>query len=193
MVEIVLGKGEAGPVVLDVSRVNRHGLIAGATGTGKTVSLQSMAEQLAAAGCNVFVSDVKGDLAGLAAAGADSSGNGPEWAVQRYKDMGMTYAPKAANVVLWDRTGVAGHPVRVTVSDMGPLLLATLLELSDVQAGVLQIVFQVADDEGLLLLDLKDLRALLTYVHENAKALGAKYGLISTASIGAIQRGLRMA
>lgn len=185
MVDVVLGKSDAGLVTLELARANRHGLIAGATGTGKTVSLQALAEQLAAAGCNVVVSDVKGDLAGMA-----MPGDGPEWVLARYKDVGVEYAPKAANVVLWDIAGKMGHPLRVTVSELGPLLLARLLDLSEVQEGVLQIVFQVADDEGLLLLDLKDLRALLTYVHDNAKALGATYGLISTASIAAIQRGL---
>jgi DNA helicase HerA-like ATPase len=165
---------------------NRHGLITGATGTGKTVTLQKLAESFAAAGVPVFMADVKGDLSGIGAAGVAS----PKL-MQRLAAIGIDeFTPRANTAVFWDVFGEAGHPVRATISDMGPLLLARLLNLNDTQAGVLQLVFRVADDNGLLLLDLKDLRAMVQYVGENAKSFTTEYGNVSAASIGAIQRNL---
>jgi DNA helicase HerA-like ATPase len=165
---------------------NRHGLITGATGTGKTVTLQVMTERFSAIGVPVFLADVKGDLSGLGAAGASS-----DKLQKRLDALGVTdWAPAACPAVFWDVLGAAGHPVRATISDMGPLLLARLLGLNDTQEGVLQIVFRVADDAGLLLLDLKDLRALVQHVGDNAARFKTQYGNISAASIGAIQRGL---
>ncbi|HEY5764361.1 MAG TPA: helicase HerA-like domain-containing protein, partial [Rhodocyclaceae bacterium] len=165
---------------------NRHGLIAGATGTGKTVTLQVLAERLSGAGVPVFLADAKGDLSGLGVPGTTS-----EKFDARLARLGITdWAPDAASVVFWDVFGKSGHPVRATVSDMGPLLLARLLNLNDTQAGVLQVVFRYADDEGLLLLDLKDLRAMVAHVADNASALKTRYGNVSAASVGAIQRGL---
>ena len=174
-----------GPQVLRLDRANRHGLIAGATGTGKTKTLQLVAEQLSAAGVPVFLADVKGDLSGIAAAGQPN-----EKMLARAQAMGLTLTPAAAPVVFWDLFGEAGHPVRTTVSEMGPLLFARLLNLNDTQAGVLTIAFKVADDQGLLLLDLKDLRAMLQFVGDNPNQFKTQYGNVSAASIGAIQRGL---
>ncbi|NML27278.1 helicase HerA-like C-terminal domain-containing protein [Zoogloea dura] len=165
---------------------NRHGLITGATGTGKTVTLQKMAESFARIGVPVFMADVKGDLSGIGAAGVES----PKLK-ERLAALGIDeFTPRANTAVFWDVFGEAGHPVRATVSDMGPLLLARLLNLNDTQAGVLQLVFKIADDQGLLIIDLKDLRATLQYVGDNAKDFTTQYGNISAASIGAIQRGL---
>ena len=165
---------------------NRHGLIAGATGTGKTVTLMTLAEGFARIGVPVFLADVKGDVAGLAAAGAMN-----ERIQQRLTLMGdPEYRNEAAPVVFWDLYGKLGHPVRTTVSEMGPTLLGRILELNDTQAGVLDIVFKLADDRGLLLLDLEDLRALLGLVAEERKDISTSYGLVSTQSIGAIQRAL---
>ncbi len=165
---------------------NRHGLIAGATGTGKTVTLQSLCEGFADLGVPVFAADIKGDLSGLSMAGEAK----PKL-VERAAMVGLTnYVPTIYPVVFWDVFGEQGHPLRGTVSDLGPLLLSRLLNLSDVQEAVLQLVFKFCDDQGLLLLDLKDLKAALNHVSENAKTLGPDYGLISKASIGAIQRGL---
>jgi len=165
---------------------NRHGLIAGATGTGKTVSLQTMAEQLSGAGVPVFMADVKGDLAGLS-----QPGGGNPKVQARIEKLGLAnFAFAASPVVFWDVFGRDGHPVRATVSEMGPLLLSRILDLNEVQQGVLAVAFKVADDNGLLLLDLKDLRALVQYVGENAKQFTSQYGNVSTASVGAIQRGL---
>ena len=165
---------------------NRHGLVTGATGTGKTVTLQSLAEQFSAIGVPVFLADVKGDLSGLGAAGVKS-----DKLAARLDKLGVTdWAPAASPVVFWDVFGESGHPVRATVSDMGPLLLARLLGLNDTQEGVLQLVFKIADDRGLLLLDLKDLRAMVQHVGENAKEFTTEYGNVSAASIGAIQRAL---
>jgi DNA helicase HerA-like ATPase len=165
---------------------NRHGLITGATGTGKTVTLQKMAESFANIGVPVFVADIKGDLSGIAAAGTAS----PKL-LERLAAIGIhEFTPQANHVTFWDVFGELGHPVRATVSDMGPLLLARLLNLNDTQSGVLQLVFKIADDNGLLLLDLKDLRAMVQYVGENSKSFTTEYGNISVASIGAIQRGL---
>ena len=164
---------------------NRHGLIAGATGTGKTVTLQRLAEGFSRIGVPVFMADVKGDLAGMSQAGK-SEGKIRERIVALKVDVRFEAAP----AVFWDAFGQQGHPVRTTVSEIGPLLLSRMLSLNEVQAGVLTAVFKVADDEGLLLLDLKDLRAMLEYVGSRARDYTLKYGNISSASIGAIQRGL---
>ncbi len=165
---------------------NRHGLITGATGTGKTVTLQVMAEQFSRIGVPCFMADVKGDLAGLAAAGTSS----PKL-VERLKSVKADAPAFAASpVVFWDVFGKGGHPVRATISDMGPLLLSRLLDLNETQRGVLTLVFKIADDNGLLLLDSKDLRAMMQYVGDNAKQFTTQYGNISAASIGTIQRGL---
>ncbi|MGZ5182944.1 MAG: helicase HerA-like domain-containing protein [Ramlibacter sp.] len=165
---------------------NRHGCITGATGTGKTVTLQTIAQALSGIGVPVFMADVKGDLSGLAKAGAPS-----DKLAQRLELLGLP-APqwRACPVTFWDVFGELGHPVRATVSDLGPLLLARMLNLNDTQEGVLQLVFKAADDQGLLLLDLKDLRAMLQHVGDNAATLRTQYGNISPASIGAIQRAL---
>ena len=165
---------------------NRHGLITGATGTGKTVTLQKLAESLSEIGVPVFMADVKGDLTGVAQEGTAS-----EKLLERLKNIGITdWTPHGNPVVLWDIFGEKGHPVRATVSDLGPLLLARLLNLNDVQSGVLNIIFRIADDQGLLLLDFKDLRAITQYIGDNAKSFQNQYGNISSASVGAIQRGL---
>jgi DNA double-strand break repair helicase HerA and related ATPase len=165
---------------------NRHGLIAGATGTGKTVTLQTLAENFSARGVPVFMADVKGDLAGMSQPG----GNNPK-VLERAKDLKLDdFKGEAYPVVFWDVFGEQGHPVRATVSEMGPLLLARLLELNDTQEGVLNIVFKIADDNGLLLLDLKDLRSMLQHVADNAARFKTEYGNVSAASVGAIQRTL---
>lgn len=165
---------------------NRHGLITGATGTGKTVTLQKLAESFSAIGVPVFMADVKGDLTGIAKEGSAS-----EKLLARLAKIGVTdWSPQGNPVVLWDIFGEKGHPIRATVSDLGPLLLARLLDLNEVQSGVLQIIFRVADDRGLLLLDFKDLRAMTQYIGDNAKAFQTQYGNINSASVGAIQRGL---
>ena len=165
---------------------NRHGLITGATGTGKTISLQKLAESFSKLGVPVFMADVKGDLTGISQAG-----NPSEKLLATLKERGLE-APEqlACPTTLWDVFGEQGHPVRATVSDMGPLLLSRMLALNETQAGVLQMVFKIADDNGLLLLDLKDLRAMLQHVGENASQFTTEYGNISAASVGAIQRGL---
>jgi len=165
---------------------NRHGLVTGATGTGKTVTLQVIAEHLSSIGVPTFMADVKGDLAGLSQPGQDS----PKLA-DRLKLIGAA-KPKFQGfpVVFWDVFGEQGHPVRTTVSDLGPLLLARILNLNDTQQGVLTLAFKIADDNGLLLLDLKDLRALLQHIGDNAQQFQTGYGNVSAASIGAIQRGL---
>ena len=165
---------------------NRHGLITGATGTGKTVTLQKLAESFSGIGVPVFMADVKGDLSGVAREGV-----GSEKLLERLKNIGVTdWQPESNPVVVWDIFGEKGHPVRATVSDLGPLLLARLLDLNEVQSGVLNIIFRIADDQGLLLLDFKDLRAITQYIGDNAKSFQTQYGNISSASIGAIQRGL---
>jgi uncharacterized protein len=182
---ILLGKGEH-PVHLLAKYGNRHGLVAGATGTGKTVSLMVMAEGFSRLGVPVLLADVKGDVAGLAMPGVMS-----DKIKARAAQIGVDgYTSEASPVIFWDVYGKAGHPVRTTVSDMGPSLLARILELNDTQAGVLEIAFKLADDRGLLLLDLDDLRALLTFVSENRKEISGAYGLVSAPSIGAIQRAL---
>jgi DNA helicase HerA-like ATPase len=164
---------------------NRHGLIAGATGTGKTLSLQGLVEGFSQAGVPVFIADVKGDLSGLAAAGIDKAP-----LVERAKQIGFTLDYQPCPVIFWDVFGKNGHPVRTTISEMGPIMLSSLLELNDTQEGVLNIAFAVADNEGLLLLDLDDLRSMLTHISENAGQYSAQYGNVSTASVGAIQRAL---
>jgi len=164
---------------------NRHGLIAGATGTGKTVTLQRLAEGFSRIGVPVFMADVKGDLSGLSQAGT-LTGKVKE----RLESLKAEFTPAACPTVFWDCFGKQGHPVRATISELGPLLLARMLNLNDTQQGVLTLVFKAADDNGLLLLDLKDLRAMLQFVGDNAKDFTTKYGNISTASIGTIQRGL---
>lgn len=172
---------------LALKLANRHGLIAGATGTGKTVSLQILAEGFSNAGVPVFCADVKGDLSGLAAAGVSK-----DFLEKRANEVGIseTYTYRAVPAVFWDLFGEQGHPIRTTISEIGPLLLARLLELNATQEGVLNVLFELADDEGLLLLDLKDLRAMLTHVAERASELSTIYGNVSKASVGAIQRRL---
>ncbi|MGX8272382.1 helicase HerA-like domain-containing protein [Brevundimonas diminuta] len=167
-----------------LNRANRHGVVAGATGTGKTVTLQIMAQGFSEAGVPVFCADVKGDLSGI------SQGGGVEKFAERAGKMGLTLNGKSAPVVFWDLYGQKGHPIRATVTDVGPVLLARMLELNDVQEGVLTVAFHVADKEGLLLLDLEDLRALLAYVGENAQTIGREVGNVSPTSIAAIQRAL---
>jgi len=182
---IFIGKGEQAVYLLP-QLANRHGLIAGATGTGKTVSLQILAEAFARRGVPVFMADVKGDLSGLCQAGKAH----PKLQ-KRAEAIGLEdYTHEAFPVVFWDLFGKQGHRVRTTVSEMGPLLLSRMLGLNDTQEGILYAVFKIADDQGLLLLDLKDLRALLTFAGENARELRLEYGNISGASIGAIQRRL---
>jgi len=183
---LLIAKNQTHELLLLPQLVNRHGSITGATGTGKTVTLQVIAESLSKIGVPVFMADVKGDLSGLAKAGAPT----PRIS-ERLASLGLE-APKwaACPTTFWDVYGEQGHPVRATVSDLGPLLLSRMLNLNDVQQGVLQLVFKIADDNGLLLLDLKDLRAMLQHVGENAASFQAEYGNVSAASVGAIQRGL---
>ena len=185
MTQILLGKGTQ-PVHLLAKYGNRHGLVAGATGTGKTVSLMVMAEGFSRLGVPVFIPDVKGDVAGLAVAGVAS-----EKIQQRVAQIGITdYANEPNPVVFWDLEGKSGHPVRTTISEIGPALLARMLELNDVQSGILEIVLKLADDQGLLLLDLDDLRSLLSFVAENRKTISTEYGLVSAQSVAAVQRSL---
>ncbi len=182
---ILLGLGED-KVFLDPAFANRHGLIAGATGTGKTVTLQVLAEGFSRIGVPVFLSDIKGDLSGIG-----QPGRAHPKIDERVAKIGIEDFSFAANpVVFWDLFGKQGHPVRTTISDMGPALLARLMNLNDTQEGVLNIVFEFADDEGMLLLDLKDLRSALKFIGDNAKSITTSYGNISKASIGAIQRRL---
>jgi DNA helicase HerA-like ATPase len=185
MSRILLGKGEH-PVYLHAQYGNRHGLVAGATGTGKTVSLMVLAEGFSRLGVPVFMADVKGDVAGLA-----MPGSGSEKLQQRAAQVGVDgYTPESSPVVFWDLYGKSGHPVRTTTTELGPTLLGRILDLSDAQVGALEVAFKLADDRGLLLLDLDDLRALLTFVSENRKDISASYGLVSPQSVAAIQRGL---
>ena len=182
--------GGANPQQLELKRANRHGLIAGATGTGKTVTLQGIVEGLSAAGVPCFVADVKGDLSGLAMAGSPTSKVHPIFA-QRATDIGMTgWTYHDTPVQFWDLFGEQGHPIRTTVSEMGPLLLSRLMNLNDVQEGVLNIAFNVADKEGLLLLDLDDLQAMMVHCGERADELTLEYGNVSKQSVGSIQRSL---
>ena len=183
---LVIAKNKQKEIAIRPEMVNRHGLITGATGTGKTVTLQVMAERLSSIGVPVFMADVKGDLSGISQPGQSS-----EKLEKRLSSFGLpTPEFLAYPTVFWDVFGKAGHPLRATVSDLGPLLLSRILMLNETQHGVLALVFKAADDQGLLLLDLKDLRAMLQYVGENAKDFATQYGNVSPASIGAIQRGL---
>ena len=184
--DILLGGTGNEQVLLNAGMANRHGLITGATGTGKTVTLQVLAESLSRLGVPVFTADVKGDLSGLAGAGK------PHPKIdERLQFIGIEeHAFEASPTVLWDVYGDKGHPVRTTVSEMGPTLLSNLLELNETQEGVMQVAFSVADDEGLLLLDLKDLRSMLNWVADNAAELGRSYGRVSRASVNAILRRL---
>jgi DNA helicase HerA-like ATPase len=185
MEQILIGKGDQ-LVYLLPKYGNRHGLIAGATGTGKTVSLMVLAEAFSRMGVPVFMADVKGDVSGLALPGTPN-----DKVKERAAQIGMSdYTQEASPVVFWDLYGKAGHPVRATVSEMGPSLLGRIFELNDTQSGVLDIAFKLADDQGLLLLDLDDLRALLSFVADNRKEISTHYGLISAQSVSAIQRAL---
>ena len=185
MSDILIGKGEQ-QVSLLAKYGNRHGLVAGATGTGKSVSLMVLAEGFSRMGVPVFMADVKGDIAGLAIAGTMN-----EKIQSRVADIGISdYANEASPVAFWDLFGKKGHPVRTTVSEFGPDLFARVLELNETQSGVLDIAFKLADDDGLLLLDLEDLRAVLNHVSESKTEVSAKYGLVSPASVAAIQRAL---
>jgi DNA helicase HerA-like ATPase len=179
-----IGKGEQ-PAWLTLALANRHGLVTGATGTGKTVSLQVMAEGFARAGVPVFAADIKGDLSGISEVGESK-----DLIVKRASDMGLTFQPDQFSTVFWDVFGEQGHPVRATVSEMGPLLLSRMMDLNDVQEGVLNIAFKVADEQGLLLLDMKDLRAILSFIAEHAADLTTQYGNVSKQTVGTIQRQL---
>jgi len=189
--KIFVGKGPKAEY-LTLKLANRHGLVTGATGTGKTVTLQVLAEGFSRAGVPVFAADIKGDLSGIGAAG-----EAKDAFVKRAKDLGFDYQPDEFPVVFWDLFGEQGHPIRATVFELGPLLLSRMLDLNDVQEGVINIAFRVADDDPELkaieangLVDLKDLRELLSYVAKNAKEIAARYGNVATASIGAVQRQL---
>src|SRR5258708_2346713 len=183
--DILIGAGDS-PQYLLLKYGNRHGLIAGATGTGKTVSLQTIAEGFSTAGVPVFMADVKGDLSGIATAGGDN----PR-AIERARQLKLDgYKGRAFPAVFWDLFGDKGHPVRTTVTEIGPVLMARLLQLNDTQEGVLNIIFKVADEQGLLLLDFKDLQSVLQWTAEHAGTLTTKYGNVSKQSIGTIQRAL---
>jgi DNA helicase HerA-like ATPase len=179
-----IGKGEQ-PAFLTLALANRHGLVTGATGTGKTVTLQVMAEGFARAGVPVFAADIKGDLSGIS-----EMGEAKDFILNRAKEMGLAFQPDQFSTVFWDVFGEQGHPVRATVSEMGPLLLSRMMDLNDVQEGVLNIAFRVADEQGLLLLDMKDLRAILAFVAEHADELTTQYGNVSKQTVGTIQRQL---
>ena len=187
---IEIGVAPEGVQSLALKRANRHGLIAGATGTGKTVTLQVLAEAFAREGVNVFAADIKGDLSGIAASGDPP----PQWAVARAQEINMPITPEAVTTAFWDVYGELGHPVRTTVTEMGPVLMARVLEASEAQEGAMTIAFRIADDwfkegknEGLLL-DLNDLRALLTYISENSEEVGRTYGLVTPQTVAALQR-----
>src|SRR6202795_1514255 len=182
--KIFIGKGEQ-PAWLTLALANRHGLVTGATGTGKTVSLQVMAEGFARAGVPVFAADIKGDLSGIAEAGEPK-----DFIIKRATEMGLAFQPDQFSTVFWDVFGEQGHPVRATVSEMGPLLLSRMMDLNDVQEGVFNIAFKVADEQGLLLLDMKDLRAILSFIAEHAAELTTQYGNVSKQTVGTIQRQL---
>jgi uncharacterized protein len=182
--KIFIGKGEQ-PAWLTLGLANRHGLVTGATGTGKTVSLQVMAEGFARAGVPVFAADIKGDLSGISEAGEAT-----DFIAKRAREMGLAFQPDQFSTIFWDVFGEQGHPVRATVSEMGPLLLSRMMDLNDVQEGVLNIAFRVADEQGLLLLDMKDLRAILSFIAEHAAELTTQYGNVSKQTVGTIQRQL---
>lgn len=183
--DLLVGKGES-PQYLHLPLANRHGLVAGATGTGKTITLQVLAEGFSRAGVPVFCADIKGDLSGISQAGKPN----PKL-LQRATELGVTgYAHEAMPVIFWDVFGEQGHPIRATVAEMGPVLLSRILELNEIQEGVITIAFALADHEGLLLLDFKDLRTILNHVAERASELTTLYGNVSKASVGAIQRRL---
>lgn len=182
--KIFIGKSEQ-PAWLTLGLANRHGLVTGATGTGKTVSLQVMAEGFARAGVPVFAADIKGDLSGIS-----ETGEAKDFILKRAKEMDLAFQPDQFSTVFWDVFGEQGHPVRATVSEMGPLLLARMMDLNDVQEGVLNIAFKVADEQGLLLLDMKDLRAILSFIAEHAADLTTQYGNVSKQTVGTIQRQL---
>lgn len=187
MTDILIGRNDSASVSLDPHYGNRHGMIAGATGTGKSVSLMVLAEGFSRLGVPCFLADAKGDLAGLAMAAGEP---GDKLKARLAKLQLTDWKAQANPVVFWDIYGKLGHPVRATISEMGPTLLGRVLELNDTQEGVLEVVLKVADDQGWLLLDLADLRALLTFAADNAKDISTRYGLISKQSIAAIQRGL---
>ena len=182
--KIFIGKGEQ-PAWLTLGLANRHGLVTGATGTGKTVSLQVMAEGFARAGVPVFAADIKGDLSGIS-----EVGEAKDFIVKRASEMELSFQPDQFSTVFWDVFGEQGHPVRATVSEMGPLLLSRMMDLNDVQEGVMNIAFRVADEQGLLLLDMKDLRAILSFIAEHAADLTTQYGNVSKQTVGTIQRQL---
>ena len=184
--QLLIGGNKEKTVFMDSRMANRHGMIAGATGTGKTVTLQVLAENFANAGVPVFLADVKGDVSGI---GKPAS---PHPKIEeRIETIGINdYQMQASPVVFWDLFGRKGHPIRTTVSEIGPLLLSNLLDLNDTQTGILYSCFKIADDEGFLILDLKDLRSMLIWMGDNRAQLKSEYGNISSASIGAIQRGL---
>ncbi|HEY5139483.1 MAG TPA: helicase HerA-like domain-containing protein, partial [Methylococcales bacterium] len=186
MQEILIGGWNGKKVIMDAAMGNRHGMISGATGTGKTITLQILAEGFSKIGVPVFLADIKGDLSGITMPGQPH-----EKISERAQQIGIDNFQYRANpAVFWDIFAKTGHPVRTAISDMGPLLLSNLLELNDTQTGVLYSCFKIADDDGLLLLDLKDLRAMLRWIGDESKALQAEYGNISSASLGAIQRQL---
>src|SRR6202012_1326605 len=196
--KIFVGKGEE-PAFLTLALANRHGLVTGATGTGKTVSLQVMAEGFARAGVPVFAADIKGDLSGIAEVGTAN-----DFIVKRATELGLTFQPDQFTTVFWDVFGEQGHPVRATVTEMGPLLLSRMLDLNDVQEGVLNVAFRVADDNGLTLIDMKDLRALLDAIVPDAgkkaddesdpqapiRKAAQRFGNVTRATVGTIQRQL---
>ena len=185
-VSLLIGGNDSGPFLMDAAMANRHGLISGATGTGKTITLQNLAERFSRLGVPVFLADVKGDLSGLAAAGK------PHAKIDaRVKQLVIeNFQFRSVPTVFWDMFGVKGHNIRTTISDMGPLLLSNLLELNDTQSGILYSCFKIADDNGLLLLDFKDLRTMLLWMGDNATEFKSEYGNISSSSLGAIQRKL---
>src|SRR5246127_3746835 len=182
--KIFIGKGDE-TAWLTLALANRHGLVTGATGTGKTVSLQVMAEGFARAGVSVFAADIKGDLSGISEVGEPK-----DFILKRAGDMGLSFQPDRFSTIFWDVFGEQGHPVRATVSEMGPLLLSRMMDLNDVQEGVLNIAFKVADEQGLLLLDMKDLRAILSFVAEHAADLTTQYGNVSEQTVGTLERQL---
>ena len=186
--QLLIASADGRDICLEPGMANRHGLVTGATGTGKTVALQTLAESFSALGVPVFLTDIKGDLAGVSQAGQPSGS-----IAARIADLNLTakgFQNRAYPTCFWDVLGQSGHPLRATVSSLGPLLFSRLLDLNEIQSGLMHMIFRIADDQGLLLLDLKDLRSLATFVAENATQFKTSYGNIAQASIGAIQRGL---